>query len=155
MSKKPGLRGGPAGKLPKGPNSKEVPRRHWHNLKYGASKLRYLNAYFSENCQQSLHAFSKIFSNPVQSRKSVKNIGLNWRQIISLAGAHMSRAGPDFKDVGLNIGFSRKDKLSRCSRVYFRCKVLEHEFLRPTQSERKALRSLTNPTVLRITHLNR
>jgi len=47
--------------------------------------------------------------------------------------------GPDFKDVGLNIGFSRKNNLSRCSRVYFRCKVLEHEFIRPTKMEKKAL----------------
>jgi hypothetical protein len=82
-----GLRGRPAGRLPKAPNSKEVLRSHCHNLKYGASKLRYLNGYFSENCQLFQHAFSKIFASHFQGRKSLKNIGLNWRQIISQAGA--------------------------------------------------------------------
>jgi hypothetical protein len=57
-------------------------RRHWDNWRDGASQFRFPRA---KECLRNLGAHPRINS-LILSRKSLKNIGLKWRQIISQHG---------------------------------------------------------------------
>lgn len=115
--------GGPAGKLPGAPTC--TGRQDYTGM---ISSMVFRNSrshtrkYFSENFPKFRHATLKMFATTVIGRRSLKGIGFNGRQIISLHGAPPCLA-PTMCAVNGFLNLFNRLLVKYLWSIYFKCSI--------------------------------